>query len=198
MIARLLPDARVAALAQIEQPLPAQRAQLCPFRVWLAGARDVGHRLSMYLTVDRVPINIRPFTTADAVPTLEVFLHAIRTTVAADYSSEQIAAWAPADADTGAWLERRSQLNTVVAVVDDLVAGFTDVSASSYIDMMFVDPAAGRRGIATALQLWARTEAERLGSSTLTTHASITARPFFEAQGFVVDEERHQNSGVSS
>lgn len=138
-----------------------------------------------------MPITIRPFAAADAAPTLEVFQRAIRTTAAADYSSEQIAAWAPADADTGAWLERRSQLNTVVAVVDNLIAGFTDVSASGYIDMMFVDPAAGRRGIATALLLWARTEAERLGSSTLTTHASLTARPFFQAQGFVVDQERH-------
>lgn len=142
-------------------------------------------------SVDRVPINIRPFTNDDAVPTLEVFQRAIRTTAATDYSSEQIAAWAPADADTGAWLERRAQLNTVVAVVDDRIAGFTDVSASGYVDMMFVDPAVGRRGIATALLLWARTEAQRLGSSTLSTHASITARPFFEAQGFVVDEERH-------
>ena len=142
-------------------------------------------------SVDRVPITIRPFAAADATPTLEVFQHAIRTTAAADYSSEQIAAWAPVDADIGAWLERRFQLNTVVAVVDDLIAGFTDLSASGYIDMMFVDPAVGRRGIATALLLWARTEAERLGSSTLTTHASITARPFFEAQGFVVDHERH-------
>ena len=88
-------------------------------------------------------------------------------------------------------MERRSQLNTVVAVVGDRIAGFTDVSASGYIDMMFVDPATGRRGIATALMLWARTEVKRLGSSTLTTHASITARPFFEAQGFVVGEERH-------
>lgn len=138
-----------------------------------------------------MPIKIRPFAAADAVPTLEVFQHAIRTTAAADYSSEQIAAWAPADADTSAWLERRSRLNTVVAVVDDRIAGFTDVSASGYIDMLFVDPAAGRRGVATALLLWARTEAKQLGSNTLTTHASITARPFFEEQGFVVDEERH-------
>jgi putative acetyltransferase len=156
-----------------------------------AGARRDGDPLSVRRSVDQVPINIRPFSTADAIPTLEVFQHAIRTTAAADYSSEQIAAWAPVDVDTAAWLERRSQLNTVVAVVDDRIAGFTDVSASGYIDMMFVDPAAGRRGIATALLLWARTEAERLGSSKLTTHASITARPFFEAQGFIVDEERH-------
>ena len=145
----------------------------------------------MHITVDRVSIIVRPFTGADAIPTLEVFLRAIRTTAAADYSSEQIAAWAPANVDTGAWDERRSQLNTVVAVFDANVAGFTDVSASGYIDMMFVDPAVGRRGIATALLQWACAEAKRLGSGTLTTHASITARPFFEAHGFVVDEERH-------
>lgn len=134
---------------------------------------------------------IRPFVAADAAPTLEVFQHAVRATAVTDYSSEQIAAWAPADPDRGSWLNRRAQLNTVVAVVDDVVVGFTDVSGSGFIDMMFVDPAVGRRGIATALLLWVRTEAERLGSSSLTTHASITARPFFEAHGFVVDHERH-------
>lgn len=138
-----------------------------------------------------MPITIRPFVPADAAPTLEVFQRAIWRTAAADYSSEQIAAWAPADADLGAWMERRSQLNTVVAVVDGLIAGFTDVDPSGYIDMMFVHPASGRRGVATALLLWARTEAERLGASTLHTHVSITARPFFEAQGFAVDRERH-------
>ena len=138
-----------------------------------------------------MPIHIRPFAAADALSTLKVYQRSIRTTAAADYSSEQIAAWAPSDADTDAWLERRAQLNTVVAVVDDHVVGFTDVSASGYIDMMFFDPAFGRRGVVTALLLWASSEAERLGSSLLTTHGSVTARPFFEAHGFVVNEERH-------
>ena len=110
-----------------------------------------------------MPINIRPFTAVDAVLTLNVFQRAIRTAAAADCSSEQIAAWAPATVDTDTRLERRSQLNTVVvAVVDDPIAGFADVSASGSIDLMFVDPAVGRCGIATALRLWARTEMARI------------------------------------
>ncbi len=156
-----------------------------------ATSSDDSHPPSTPNTADGSPITIRPFTAADGVPTLNIFLDAIRNTAAADYTPEQIAAWIPAGADPDVWLERRSQLNTVVAVVDDQVAGFSDVSASGFIAMLFVDPAFGRRGIATALLQWAHAEAKRLGSSTLSTRASITARPLFEAHGFVVDAKRH-------
>lgn len=147
--------------------------------------------MTLLITIGHVPIEIRPFTAADAGATLEVFRRAIRGIAAADYSSEQIAAWAADDIDLDAWAESRDRLDTAVAVIDGVLVGFTDVDAAGYIDMLYVDPVFGRRGVATALLDWVTAEAERLGSDTLRTHASITARPFFEAQGFAVDEERH-------
>ncbi len=60
-----------------------------------------------------------------------------------------------------------------------------------YIDMLFVHPSHGRCGVATVLLNWVLEEAARSGAPSLTTHASITARPFFEANDFVVVEERH-------
>ena len=47
-----------------------------------------------------------------------------------------------------------------------------------------------RRGVATALLAWARETAVHDGAHELTTHASRTARPFFEAHGFVVVREQ--------
>ncbi|NKY39295.1 GNAT family N-acetyltransferase [Cellulomonas septica] len=138
-----------------------------------------------------MPPTIRPYAPDDARATLDVFLAAIRVTAAADYTPEQLAAWAPDDVDLAAWAQRRAARRTVVAEVDGCVVGFTDVDAAGYVDMMFVDPRVGRTGVASTLLGWAHDAAVRDGASTLTTHASLTARPFFEAHGFVVTAEQH-------
>lgn len=138
-----------------------------------------------------MPLRLRPYTPADADATLAVFRRAIRITAARDYSPEQVAAWAPDDLDPGQWGERRRERGTVVADLDGRVVGFTDVDATGYVDMMYVDPAAGRAGVGRALLAWAVDEATRSGADSLHTHASITARPFFEAHGFRVDAVRH-------
>jgi putative acetyltransferase len=78
-----------------------------------------------------------------------------------------------------------------VAEVDERVVGFTDVDDHGYIDMLFVDPDAARQGVASALLAWVVATARDLDVTELTTHASLTARHFFETQGFKVVDERH-------
>ena len=138
---------------------------------------------------------IRPYEPTDARATLDVFTRAVHETAARDYTATQVAAWAPLEADDEAWAEKRLLAETIVAVDDDVqghasVIGFTDLDASGYITMMFVHPDWTRRGVASALldEIGARATAR--GIRTLSTHASLTARPFFEAHGFVVTERR--------
>lgn len=134
---------------------------------------------------------IRPYGAADASATLNVFRSAIRVTAANDYSADQIDAWASRDINPETWNAARAARTTMVALVDGNVAGFTDIDAAGHIHMLFVDPRHGRRGVATALLDWTRREAERCGARSLTTSASITARPFFESHSFVVTEMQH-------
>lgn len=136
-------------------------------------------------------LRIRPYAPADAEATLAVFRRAIRITAARDHSPEQVAEWASDDLDPREWDVRRRERGTVVADDDGRVVGFTDVDATGYVDMMYVDPAAARSGVGSALLRWAVDEAIRAGADVLRTHSSITARPFFEAHGFRVDEVRH-------
>ncbi|MBZ2194991.1 GNAT family N-acetyltransferase [Ruania sp. N2-46] len=135
-------------------------------------------------------VELRAYTDDDAAATLGVFQRAIRVTAGRDYTPEQIAVWAPADVDAERWASRRAAAGTVVAVVDGEVAGFTDLGEDGYIDMMFVDPAYARRGIATALLEHVVSAAVGRGLTELTVHASLTAKPFFERHGFVVDAQR--------
>ncbi|WP_245958612.1 GNAT family N-acetyltransferase [Microbacterium bovistercoris] len=137
-------------------------------------------------------IVIRDYRDEDAATTLAVFLDAVTITASADYSAAQIAAWArPAQRSIDGWNEARRRRGTVVAVVDGRVAGFSDVSASGDIDMLFVSPAFARRGVARALMAELESRAMDAGAAGLSADVSITARPFFERVGFAVEAEQH-------
>ena len=134
---------------------------------------------------------IRDYASLDAQATLDVFRRAILVTASRDYSPEQIAVWAPADMNVTVWAAKRAAATTIVATMDARVVGFTDVDEQGYIDMLFVDPQVARCGVATALMTGAVDRARHCGIRQLTSHVSVTARPFFEKNGFVIVEERH-------
>lgn len=131
----------------------------------------------------------------DAAPTLDVFLAAVRRTAAAVYTAEQVAAWiGPDRADVDAWDRRRSRASTSVAELDGVVVGFADLLPDGLVDMLFVHPDAGRRGVASVLLAAVVDEARARGIAGLRTFASRSARPVFERAGFVLVAERPHNS----
>ena len=137
-------------------------------------------------------MEIRPYAETDAAATLRVFLAAVTETAAAHYSAEQIAAWVrPAERNCAQWNAARKARNTYVATIGGEAAGFSDVGSDGYIDMMFVAPEFGRRGVAGALLAHLRGITVGAGAAELYTNASITARPFFEQHGFTVIAEQH-------
>ena len=135
-------------------------------------------------------ISLRRYEPGDAAATLDIFYRAVHVTAAASYSAEQIAVWAPENIDVESWGCKQITRNGIVAEVDGEVAGFSDVDAHGYIDMMFVAPEHGRTGVASALMSWILVEATRRGARRLSTNASEAAKDFFENHGFTVDEHR--------
>ena len=134
-------------------------------------------------------MRIRPYGEPDATDTLAVFLRAVRGTASRDYTAEQIAAWAPDDIDLDRWAARRAAASTVVAVDGERVIGFADLEEGGHVDMTFVDPDFGGRGVATALLDAVIVLARARDVRRVTVFASITARPFFERRGFALDEQ---------
>ena len=97
-------------------------------------------------------MEIRPYAETDTPATLSVFLAAVTETASVHYSAEQIAVWArPDERYVNQWNSARKSANTYVATIGAEVAGFSDVGDDGYIDMMFVAPKFGRRGVAVAL-----------------------------------------------
>lgn len=146
-------------------------------------------------------LRIRRYRDTDARATRSVFERAVRVTAAAHYTAEQLAAWVPDD-PVGAvlddWTARRAAVTTWVAELDGSVVGFTDLDVETgYLDMLFVDPDAGRRGIGSALISQVLDEARAVGLREVTVQASRTAQPVFVRHGFVVvREQRVERRGV--
>lgn len=130
----------------------------------------------------------------DAASTHAVYHSAITRTASADYEPSQIAAWAgPEHPDLEPWDARRAAAHTFVAIIDGKVVGFVDFLDDGLLDMLFVHPDAGRRGVARRLVDTVKHEARSAGLPTLHTHASRTARPAFEQVGFRVTAARQDN-----
>lgn len=93
------------------------------------------------MSSSRSQIRIRSYDSADAGETLRIFHDAITVTASADYTPEQIAAWArPDDRDVSGWDRSMLARGSHVALISGQLAGFSDVSADGYVDMMFVSP----------------------------------------------------------
>ena len=103
-----------------------------------------------------------------------------------DYSEAQINAWAPDDLDEQIWKRKFQSIKPFVAEVDGEIVGYSDLQPDGLIDHFFVHYQWQRRGVGTALMKEIETRAMKNNIALLETHASITARPFFEAQGFTV------------
>jgi putative acetyltransferase len=124
------------------------------------------------------------YEAADLDAVMSVFLRSVRGVASRDYDAGQIAAWAQVDRDV--WSRRRLDRPTWVALLDDVIAGFIDLERTGHVDMLFVDPASQRRGVASALLDTVENAARVQRLAVLDTDASITARPFFEKHGFQV------------
>ncbi len=124
---------------------------------------------------------IREYTDADCRAAAELFFDTVHTVNAADYTPEQLLAWAPRNMDTEAWAASFRDRFCLVAVEDGCLAGFADIAADGYLDRLYVAASCQRRGVATALC----DRLERAAGGRVYTFASVTARPFFEKRGYV-------------
>ncbi|GAA4761546.1 GNAT family N-acetyltransferase [Citricoccus nitrophenolicus] len=141
-------------------------------------------------------VRIRSYESSDADETLCIFHDAIMVTASADYAPEQIMAWArPDKRDLRGWDRSMLARESYVALLGEQAAGFSDVSAEGYIDMLFVSPRFARRGVARQLLTFLELRARGMSASQLSSNVSITARPFFETLGFHVVAEQHPVTG---
>ena len=136
--------------------------------------------------VEALTMRLRPYRPDDAPALLALFRGTIRRVNSRDYTPGQIRAWSSDDIDPVGWADRFTDRFVVVAEESEQPIGFAELESSGHIDRVYVSADHQRRGVGRSLLSSVVDEACRLGVVRLFTEASITARPFFEAQGFTV------------
>ena len=129
-------------------------------------------------------VKVRDYEKRDATEIVHLFYETVRSVNRSDYSKEQIEAWAPEVPDAAAWHARMSARKTLVAVDNDEVVGFAELEEAGRLDMLYLRKDALGRGLGQRLYRVVEDEGRNLGLGGISTEASITARPFFERQGF--------------
>ncbi len=131
-------------------------------------------------------MEIRAYRPSDCGELAKLFYDTVHTVNARDYTREQLDAWADGQIDLEQWNRSFLAHESVVAVDGERIIGFGDLADSNYLDRLFVHRDCQGRGAATAIC----DRLERAARGTVVTHASITARPFFEKRGYRVIKER--------
>lgn len=140
-------------------------------------------------------MKIRTYRPSDCDKLAKLFYDTVHTVNIRDYTREQVNAWACGEVDLEEWNASFLRHITLVAVAGEKIVGFGDMDQKGYLDRLYVHKDFQNRGVATALcdQL-----EKRSGANRITTHASITAKPFFLARGYqVVREQEVFRRGVA-
>nr|WP_297873867.1 GNAT family N-acetyltransferase [uncultured Blautia sp.] len=138
-------------------------------------------------------MKIRKYQPSDCRELTELFYNTVHIVNAKDYTEEQLNVWASGKVDLEKWNQSLQEHFSIVAVDNETIVGFGDIDDTGYLDRLFVHAKYQRKGIATAIC----EQLEQAVPGKIITHASITARPFFEKRGYrVFKEQQVERQGV--
>ncbi len=128
---------------------------------------------------------IRKYKTGDEKYIGQIYHDAIYQLAAADYTQEQLDAWANPPVDLERSQQRCEAKQPFVNERDGRVVGFIELDPDGHIDCTYVDPAYSRRGVMSELMEEVKMTARQMQLSRLYAEVSKTAKPFFEYHGFI-------------
>ncbi len=122
-----------------------------------------------------------------------MFYNTVHTINARDYTKEQLNVWATGKVDLNKWNRSFQEHYSIVAVVENTVIGFGDIDETGYLDHLYVHVNYQGEGVATAIC----NKLEQTVQGKVVTHASVTARPFFQKRGYkVIKEQQVERQGI--
>jgi putative acetyltransferase len=130
---------------------------------------------------------IRRYKPGDEKHLARIYHDAIYQLAAADYTPEQLDAWAnpPLDMDDPKHKRRYELKQPFVNERDGRIVGFIELDPDGHIDCAYVDPQYARTGVMSAIMHAVKREAKKLKLKKLYAEVSKTARPFFEHHDFI-------------
>ena len=130
---------------------------------------------------------IREYIPSDCKQLADLFYQTVHVVNAKDYTNKQLDVWATGYVDLKEWNKSFLKHNTLVAIENSIITGFGDIDKSGYLDRLYVHKDYQGQGIATAI---CNKLEQSVKTCKIVTHASITAKPFFEKRGYKVMKEQ--------
>ncbi len=125
---------------------------------------------------------LRKYRPTDCGELARLFYDIVHTVNAADYTKEQLDAWASGDVDLEEWDRSFREHDCVIAAEGGTILGFGDMDRNGYLDRLYVHKDYQRKGVAMAIC----DSLEQAVQGKIAVHASVTAKPFFEKRGYRV------------
>ena len=142
-----------------------------------------------------VSYKIREATVTDIPELSEMYQFTLRAVNIVDYTSEEIEDWVSCGDDLSHWVDLIKNLWFIVALnASGRIIGFSSISREGYLHSMFVHKDYQRQGVAGFLLGKIEEYAAECGIKTISSEVSITARPFFEKQGYEVIKEQKRKA----
>lgn len=129
-------------------------------------------------------ITIRLARQSDIIELRDLYKNAVLVVNRRDYSQEEVEDWA----------------SCVIVAVNQLsqIVGFSSITPRGYLHSLFIHKDFQGKGIATMLLEEIERYAIAEGIMRITSEVSLTARPFLEKQGYVVEEEQKRQANKLS
>lgn len=119
----------------------------------------------------------------------KLFVDTISTVCTNDYDSDQIKAWTSSVKNTDRWLDKMNRQYFLIAEMDKKIVGYASLERGNYFDILYVHKDYQKQGIAQTLLNKIETESKSQDILIINSDVSITAKPFFEKNGYVVERE---------
>ena len=129
-------------------------------------------------------MEIRRITRQDLPALTELFKRSVFEIAGRDYTPAQWAAWS-LNAENPQWAERFLSTWTIGAFIANQLAGFANLKSPTQLDCFYVHPDFQRQGIGSALFKAVSEQAQKAKAAFLESDISLTAEPFFRAQGWM-------------
>jgi putative acetyltransferase len=133
---------------------------------------------------------VRKYNSKDCKDIVELFHDTVHSINSKDYAEIQLNAWAPEDMDLLDWDSKLTNNYSIVVEKDGDIIGFGVADNTGYFDCLYTHKDYQGIGVATLIANDIEKYIHNLGIQTVTTAASITAKPFFEKRGYIVLEEQ--------
>ncbi len=143
-------------------------------------------------------MHIRKMYPTEGKKLAELVYTSVHTLCTADYTEEELTAWAPKNMDMPRFNASLFRSHTCVAVENGHIIGFVSIEHDGYVNRLFTHPDFIRRGIATALLCEAEDWARRRKIKRIRLAASKTGVEFYKKRGYrITDVETVSRKGVT-